>query len=42
MDGARTFGSLPSLEALAEGMAAYVIRADRLDDDLWEIKVAPL
>ena len=42
VDGARTFGSLPSLEALAGGMAAYVIRADRLVDDLWEVKVAPL
>jgi hypothetical protein len=42
VDGARTFGSLPSLEALAGGMAAYAIRADRLDDDLWEVKVAPL
>lgn len=42
VDGARTFGSLPDLEALAEGMPSFVIRADRLDDDLWEVKVVPL
>lgn len=42
VDGARTFGSLPSLEGLAEGMPSYVIRADRVDDDLWEVRVVPL
>lgn len=42
VDGARTFGSLPSLEALAAGMRSYVIRADRIDDDLWDVKVIPL
>ena len=42
VDGARTFGSLPGLEALAAGMRSYVIRADRLDDELWEVKVVPL
>jgi hypothetical protein len=42
VDGARTFGSLPSLEALAAGMPAYVIRADRLDDELWDVNVAAL
>jgi hypothetical protein len=42
VDGAEAFGSLPSLEALAEGLDAYVIRADRLDGDLWEVKVTPL
>ena len=42
VDGAPSFGSLPSLEALAGGLQAYVIRADRLDGDLWEVKVVPL
>ena len=42
VDGAQTFGSIRSLEALAAGMRAYVIRADRLDGELWEVKVVPL
>jgi hypothetical protein len=42
IDGVRTFGTLPSLEALARGMDAYVIRAGRLDDELWEVTVTPL
>lgn len=42
VDGALAFGSFPSLDALAAGMPAYVIRADRVDGDLWEVKVTPL
>jgi hypothetical protein len=42
VDGALALGSFASLEALASGMASYVIRADRLDGDLWEIAVLPL
>lgn len=42
VDGAETFGSLRSLEALAAGLPAYVIRADRIDGDLWEVEVSPL
>jgi hypothetical protein len=42
VDGVRTFGTLPSLEALAGGMPAYVIRAARLDGELWEVTVTPL
>ena len=42
VDGAHTFGSVPALEVLAAGMGSYVIRADRIDGDLWEVKVAPL
>jgi hypothetical protein len=42
VDGVRTFGTLPSLEALGGGMSAYVIRAARLDDELWEVTVTPL
>ena len=42
VDGALALGSFESLEALAGGMASYVIRADRLDGDLWEVAVLPL
>jgi hypothetical protein len=37
VDGNRSFGTLPELEALADGDA--VIRASRLDGDLWEVRV---
>jgi hypothetical protein len=40
VDGSRVFGTLPELEALAEGDA--VIRASRLDGDLWEVRLDPL
>ena len=40
IDGNRSFGTLPELEALAEGDA--VIRAARLDGDLWEVRADPL
>jgi hypothetical protein len=40
VDGNRAFGTLPELEALAEGDA--VIRANRLDGTLWEVRVDPL
>jgi hypothetical protein len=40
IDGVRMFGTLPELERLAEGDA--VIRAARLDGDLWEVRVDPL
>ena len=40
VDGNRSFGTLPELEGLAEGDA--VIRAARLDGDLWEVRVDPL
>ena len=42
VDGAQTFGALPGLERLAGGLPAYVIRAGRIDGDLWEVKVIPL
>lgn len=42
VDGAETFGALPTFEALAGGLPSYVIRADRIDGDLWEVKVIPL
>lgn len=40
VDGNRSFGTMPELEQLAEGNA--VIRANRLDSTLWEIRVDPL
>lgn len=40
IDGNRAFGTLPELEALAEGDA--VVRAARLDGNLWEVRVDPL
>jgi len=40
VDGNRSFGTLPELEALAGGDA--VIRAARLDGDLWEVRLDPL
>jgi hypothetical protein len=42
IDGMRTFGTIPSLEALTGGLPAYVVRAERLDGELWEVTVAPL
>jgi hypothetical protein len=40
IDGERVFGTLPELEKLADGDS--VIRAARLDGDLWEVRVDPL
>ena len=37
VDGNRSFGTLPELEALADGDA--VIRASRLEGSLWEVRV---
>jgi hypothetical protein len=42
VDGAHVFGSVPALEALGAGMPSYVVRADRIDGDLWEVVVLPL
>lgn len=43
VDGAREFGTVPELEALTGGRYAdYVVRAERLDGDWWEVKVDPL
>ena len=40
VDGNRSFGTLPELEALVQGDA--VVRAARLDLALWEVRVDPL
>jgi hypothetical protein len=41
VDGERAFGSVPALEDLL-GAEDAVVHAERLDGDLWEIRVAPL
>jgi hypothetical protein len=44
IDGMPVFGSIPELERLGESTAgpAYVVHAERLDADLWEVRVAAL
>src|SRR5215210_1692586 len=42
VDGLRSFGTIPSLDALAAELSSYVVRAERLDGELWEVKVTPL
>jgi hypothetical protein len=43
VDGVREFGTVPDLEALGAGRHAdYVVRAERLDGDWWEVKVDAL
>jgi hypothetical protein len=44
VDGMPVFGSIPELEKLAEasGGPAYAVHAERLDADLWEVRVAAL
>jgi hypothetical protein len=42
VDGSLSFGSLPELESLGDGMTSFVARAERIDGDLWEVQVTPL
>ena len=43
VDGRPGFGSIPQLEAIGEREgAAYVVRAARLEGDLWEVSADPL
>jgi hypothetical protein len=44
VDGMPVFGSIPALERLGEATAgpAYAVHAERLDGDLWEVRVASL
>lgn len=43
VEGARTFGSVPRLEALGTARARdYVVHAERLEGDLWEVRVSAL
>jgi hypothetical protein len=42
-DGQREFGSVPELEQIGRAQAdSYVVRAKRLEGDLWEVEAAPL
>jgi hypothetical protein len=43
VDGSPGFGRIPQLEAIGERAGgAYVVRATRLDGDLWEVSADPL
>ena len=43
VDGKARFGSAPALERIGEEQGAeYVVRASRLEDDLWEVEASPL
>jgi hypothetical protein len=43
VDGAPGFGSIPELERLGSARhESYVVRAQRLDGQLWEVSVSPL
>ena len=42
IDDDREFGTIPALELAAGDLDSYVIRATRLDGDLWEMVVSPL
>jgi len=43
VDGAREFGTVPELEQLGSTRATdYVVRAERLDEAWWELKIDPL
>ena len=43
VDGQPGFGSVPALERLGEARYdSYVVRAERLDGDLFEVRISPL
>ncbi len=43
VDGRQRFGSVPALERLGEPEgASYVVRAKRVDGDLWDVQAVPL
>jgi hypothetical protein len=43
VDGARAFGTIPALERLGTSEnESYVVRATRLDGNLWEVVASPL
>jgi hypothetical protein len=44
VDGSRQFGSVAAIESLARarGLDAYVVRARRLDGQLWDVQVSAL
>jgi hypothetical protein len=43
LDGMPSFGTVPALQELGEATGtAYAVRAERIDADLWEVRVAAL
>ena len=43
VDGRTTLGHAPALERIGEAEGTeYVVRAERLDGDLWEVEATPL
>jgi hypothetical protein len=43
VDGTQAFGTLPELERMGQREGeSYVVRARRIDGDLWEVDVKPL
>jgi hypothetical protein len=43
VDGQRVFGSVPELDRLGERLGSeYVVRARRLEEQLWEVEASPL
>lgn len=43
IDAKRSFGGVPKLELLAEAQFSdYAVQAQRLDGDLWEVRIDPL
>jgi hypothetical protein len=43
VDGVHEFGGIPELETLAGSRhREYVVRAERLDEDWWEVRIDPL
>lgn len=43
IDGKPVFGSAPALERIGEAVGGdYVVRAERVDGDLWEVEATPL
>ncbi len=43
VDGRKVLGRAPALERLGEALSSeYVVRASRLDGDLWEVEATPL
>jgi hypothetical protein len=42
IDGVEVDESIPALEELVEDEDAFVLQAERLDGDLWEVRLTPL
>jgi hypothetical protein len=42
IDGVEVDESIPAIERLVDEYDAYVVEAERLDGDLWEVRITPL